>query len=90
MFYIVSVCSGRKKWKLDKRYNEFNDLDKVMRLKHANMPNMPPKTYFPLKLDQDIEQRRIHLHNYLTEIVNRPDMRTSPQFRKWLEIDTYI
>ena len=55
VFYIVHVCSGRRKWKLDKRYNEFSELDKLMRIKHANMPSFPPKTYFPLKLDQDIE-----------------------------------
>jgi len=58
VFYIVHVCSGHRKWKLDKRYNEFSELDQQLRAKHANMPAMPPKTYFPLKLDQDIEQRR--------------------------------
>ena len=51
IFYIVYVCSGRKKWKLQKRFNEFFELDSLMRGKHANMPTLPPKTYFPLKLD---------------------------------------
>lgn len=27
VFYIVLVCSGRRKWKLDKRFNDFYDLD---------------------------------------------------------------
>ena len=98
MFYIVHVCSGRRKWKLDKRFNEFYELDTQLRIKHANLPALPPKTYFPLKLDQDIEQRRAQLHHYLQvselavdslkEIVNRPDIRTSSQFRTWLDIDT--
>ena len=65
VFYIVCVCSGRRKWQLDKRYNEFSELDVELRVKHANMPSLPPKTYFPLKLDQDIEDRRKLLHQYL-------------------------
>jgi len=58
VFYNVHVASGNKKWRLQKRYNHFSDLDREMRLKHANMPPMPPKTYFPLKYDHDIEDRR--------------------------------
>lgn len=61
-----------------------------MRLKHANMPPMPPKTYWTLKADADIEDRRVKLHTYLQEIVNRVDMRTNPVFRKFIEIDNYI
>lgn len=55
---MVHVCSGHKKWKLSKRFNDFYDLDRDMKLKHSNMPTIPPKTYFPLKYDHDIEDRR--------------------------------
>ena len=58
VFYIVRVCSGHRKWKLDKRFNEFFDLDKVVRQKHPNLPKLPAKTYFPLKKAEDIEARR--------------------------------
>ena len=54
------------------------------------MPAMPPKTWFALQYDHDIEDRRQKLHFYLQEIVNRVDMRTSPIFRKFIEIDTQI
>ncbi len=54
------------------------------------MPPMPPKTYWALKADADIEDRRVKLHTYLQEIVNRVDMRTNPVFRKFIEIDNYI
>jgi PX domain len=62
VFYIVHVCSGHRKWKLKKRYNDFSDLDRDMRLKHSNMPILPPKTYWTLKYDHDIEDRRLKLH----------------------------
>lgn len=54
------------------------------------MPTLPPKTYFPLKYDHDIEDRRQKLHVYLQQIMNRVDMRTSPIFRKFIEIDKQI
>jgi hypothetical protein len=88
VFYYVHVASGNRKWKLQKRYNHFSDLDREMRQKHANMPPLPPKTYWALKYDHDIEDRREKLHLYLQEIVNRVDMRTNPIFRKFIEIDS--
>ena len=81
------VKSGKAEWELKKRYNQFADLNVEMKSKHSSMPFMPPKTYFPLKYNHDIEDRRKKLHTYLQEIVNRVDMRTDPLFRKFIEID---
>ena len=61
-----------------------------MRRKHANLPKLPAKTYFTLKTDAQLDGRRAALHTYLQEIVNRPDMRTNPIFRSFLEIDEQI
>jgi len=61
-----------------------------MRVKHSNLPQLPPKTYFPLKYDHDIEERRVKLHLYLLEMMNRVDMRTSPVFRRFIEIDKQV
>jgi hypothetical protein len=90
VFYLVYVCSGHKKWKMEKRYNDFSELDLAMRQKHANMPAMPAKTWLPLKYDHDVEDRRLKLHNYLQEIVNRIDMRTNPIFRTFCMLDQYM
>ena len=87
VFYNVHVSLGRRKWTLNKRYSEFNELDAGMRRKHANLPKLPGKTFFTLKTDQQLDGRRAELHTYLQEIVNRPDMRTNPIFRGFLEID---
>ena len=87
---MVHVALGRRKWTLEKRYNNFSDLDKLLRSKYANLPKLPAKTYFKLKTDEQIDNRRAQLHTYLQEIVNRPDMRTNPIFRSFLEIDEQI
>jgi hypothetical protein len=51
---------------------------------------MPAKTWLPLKYDHDVEDRRLKLHNYLQEIVNRIDMRTNPIFRTFCMLDQYM
>ena len=87
---MVHVCLGRRKWTLNKRYNNFSDLDSNLRLKYANLPKLPAKTYFKLKTNEQIDARRAQLHAYLQELVNRPDMRTNPSFRTFIEIDEQI
>ena len=62
----------------------------MVRQKHPNLPKLPAKTYFPLKNAADIENRRKQLHDYVMDIINRPDMRTNSAFRKFLEIDSQI
>jgi len=84
---MVHVSLGRRKWSMAKRYNHFGELDTSLKVKYANLPKLPAKTYFKLKTDEQIEGRRVHLHNYLQDIVNRPDMRTNSAFRSFLEID---
>lgn len=73
-----------------KRYNDFCELNTAMKSRHANMPFFPPKTWTPLKYDKDIEDRRVKLHEYLQEIVNRVDMRTNPTFRAFLKVDAHL
>ena len=87
---MVHVCSGHRKWKLEKRFNDFYDLDKDMKVRFSNLPTLPPKTWLPLKYDKDIEDRRQQLHLYLQGIMNRVDMRTNPVFRKFIEIEKNV
>ena len=60
-----------------------------MRVKHSQMPVLPPKTYFPLYYDKDIEDRRVKLSVYLQELMNRPDFRTAQIFRTFIELDAH-
>ena len=64
-FYQVAVNLGRRKWTMEKRYNEFAELDKVIRSNHPNLPNMPSKTFFAMREMANLENRRVQLHAYL-------------------------
>jgi hypothetical protein len=84
VFFVVRLCCGRKKWNLEKRYNEFHDMNEALKNKHANMPAFPAKTYFSLSKDSDIHTRREGLNTYMKDLSNRLDMRTSSPFRSFL------
>ena len=55
---MIRLCCGRKKWNLEKRYNEFHDVHEALKNKHANMPAFPAKTFFSLNKESDIDSRR--------------------------------
>ena len=50
VFYNVSIgfSKNSKTWTLQKRYSEFDSLDKSLREVHPNMPSLPGKTFFKL------------------------------------------
>ena len=56
---MVHVCLGRRKWRLEKRFNNFYELDSQLKVKYANLPKLPAKTYFKLKTNEQIENRRV-------------------------------
>ena len=64
-FYEIVLNLGRRIWHIEKRYNEFAELDKALRSKHPNLPAMPGKTLFALTESASIEQRRVGLNSYL-------------------------
>ena len=50
VFYnvVVGFQKNNKSWTLQKRYSEFDGLDKNLRELHPNMPSLPGKTIFKL------------------------------------------
>jgi len=51
------------------------------------MPTLPGKTLFKLSEAKAIEDRRKVLSGYLKTLINRKDMRSSLQFRKFLAFE---
>ncbi len=61
-----------------------------MRSKYPQLPKLPGKTFFRLQAKEDIGRRKDELRYYLSDIVNRQDMRTNSHFRDFLELDTQL
>ena len=64
-FNIIITSRGGKKWTLDKRYSEFDALDKAIRAQYPNIPNLPGKTLFKLSEAKALEDRRKALNEYM-------------------------
>jgi len=89
VFYNVAFGfqKNNKKWFLLKRYSEFDNLDKQLRDVHPNMPSLPGKTIFKLSDQKQIEHRRTSLIQFMKTLINRRDLRSSPTFRRFIELE---
>ena len=92
IFYkvIVGFTKNNKRWFIEKRYSEFDALDKVIREFYPNIQKLPGKTLFKLSDQKQIEERRVVLNNYMRQLINRRDMRTCEAFKKFLNFDTHF
>ena len=67
IYYEVEITKlNSEKIVLDKRYSDFNRLNKDLKKIFENLPNFPSKTLFNIS-DNPVElmKRRDMLHNYL-------------------------
>jgi len=66
VFYIVEINKKTgEKWTIEKRYKEFDELNKALKKVYGNLPELPQKTLFSLKQASDIEKRRVDIEKYL-------------------------
>lgn len=91
IFYkvVVGFSKNNKRWFLEKRYSEFDALDKAIRELYPNIQKLPGKTLFKVSDYKAIEERRVILVNYMKSLINRRDMRTCLPFRQFLNFDKH-
>lgn len=91
IFYkvVVGFSKNNKRWFLEKRYSEFDALDKSIRDLYPNIQKLPGKTLFKVSDYKAIEERRVILNNYVKSLINRRDMRTCQQFRSFLNFEKH-
>ena len=59
------MTKSNKKWVVMKRYSDFDSLDKTLRSNSANLPTLPGKTLFKMSQEQQIEDRKTVLNQYI-------------------------
>jgi hypothetical protein len=64
LFIIEVKTRDGHSWRVSKRFSDFVDMHAKMTKISNKMPNLPPKTLFPLKNDKEIENRRLLLDEY--------------------------
>jgi len=88
--YNIEVNYGGRKWVVERRYNDFVDLDIALmtRANHAIVPRLPPKSTFrqfcPLTADSFMHERQKCLGNYLDGALRADPDLSLPEMRWFL------
>lgn len=88
VFFELTVEFIYNKWTLRKRYSDFEDLHKSLKVTYTHLPALPGKSLFALKKDADIDKRRLGLDVYIKELVKKNDLYSDPNFAKFLEVSS--
>ena len=93
-FYTIVLqttnCTDPAEWSLDKRYNDFFEVNEALRAKnYSGLPLLPAKTYFPVRNQIHLLRRKEDLANYIKSVASRSDILNSKEMIKFLEIDSH-
>ena len=84
--YQIKVYGPVRSWEVDRRYSEFNSLNRDLNKMKQIPLAFPPKIIFPQ--EEDIKKRKIQLESYLIAILNHHDSvwRRSKEWKQFLDI----
>lgn len=90
-FFIVEVYNhfSKQKWKLEKRYSEFEILYKNLAKLLPNVPIIPGKSIFKVTTYDALTKRRFHLETFLKECATRKDIMSNDCFKLFLELEKH-
>jgi len=90
IYYKIRVDRGNDlKWTIERRYSEFDHLNRALKRKACELPRLPRKSFFRLKKDEDLKRRMEGLDSYLKQVSARRDIFTSSEFRSFLQLDVH-
>jgi len=90
VFYIVEINKKTgEKWTIEKRFKEFDELNKSLKKVYGNLPELPQKTLFSLKTSSDIEGRREKIEKYLQTLITRTDTLSSEPLKRFLQVENF-
>ena len=88
--YIIEVISGHKRWRIKRRYSDFNYLDTQLRkfMKRTEIPVFPPKRFIGSSTDKEfVEERRADLERYISALVRCSTAWNASDFVRFLDND---
>ncbi|CAD8078645.1 unnamed protein product [Paramecium primaurelia] len=93
IMYNISITFENQSWIITKRYSEFDDLYKQLKVCFRNqLPELPKKTYTSFlfsKTHDDIEQRRIGLDKFLKLLTSKQEILSSNQMKEFLKLEEH-
>eukprot|EP00164_Ancoracysta_twista_P007242 GFYU01010246.1.p1 GENE.GFYU01010246.1~~GFYU01010246.1.p1 ORF type:complete len:508 (+),score=103.18 GFYU01010246.1:147-1670(+) len=87
--FAVDVEQGASEWVVHRRYSSFHSLNS--RLKKAfpakKFPTFPPKVFKILINESQLAERRKQLQDYMSEILEDPEIADSSDMKEFLQLD---
>jgi WD40 repeat protein len=89
IFYRIKVTDhfNNNSWVIEKRYNDFSNLQKKLVTNFPDVPKIPGKTFFRVSDFAAIKKRKDGLQYFLKTCVNRKDIFSSEDFKSFLELE---
>ncbi len=85
-FYKVQVTTNKETWTLERRFSQFDTMYHELAKMLADVPALPPKTYFKLTSHEGLVKRRQDLDLFVKALVQRPEILNHSAFRNFLEV----
>ena len=91
IFYRIKVTDHyhNSSWIIEKRYNDFSNLQKKLSNYFPDVPKIPGKTIFRVSDFASIKKRKDGLQTFLKICVNRKDIFSSENLKNFLELEKY-
>lgn len=89
IFFVIRVEKDGYDWEVQRRYSDFDELNKQLKFHFSNVPSLPGKTIFTLRKPEDIEKRRSKLEIYLRLVVQREEFYANAKLAAFLELDEH-
>lgn len=88
-FFNVEIYNNfsKQRWTMEKRYSEFDDVQKKVFKLIKTCPQLPGKSFFSVKHPDAINKRKNQLEQFLKECVARKDIVATDDFKEFLEIE---
>ena len=89
IFYRIKVTDhfNNNSWIVEKRYNDFSNLQKKLTANFPDVPKIPGKTFFRVTDFASIKKRKDGLQYFLKICINRKDIFSSESFKNFLELE---
>lgn len=86
IYFQIKLEYKKNAWLLEKRFNDFVKLHKILTSKIGNVPPLPPKTFMRSKDKDFLTNRKCKLEIWLITLISRKDVFAIEEFIEFLEV----
>lgn len=87
VYFNVELEINQNKWYVEKRFSEFDNLYKSLKNTYHNVPILPNKSFIFKMTENELDQRRKGLEEFLQKMVIRNDLMNSEAVKSFLQLD---